>query len=112
MINESKFQFILLGLTSALTLAMVFAHGRTFAVLEIAVLIVSVASLLLLIPRWKAQEAIRSAWGSIIFAAGAIISYKQSSGAVTVLIPGIASVIFAIFAVREFSSENKLSKCD
>ncbi|MFC5864224.1 hypothetical protein ACFPT7_18105 [Acidicapsa dinghuensis] len=97
-----KLQYILLGLAAALTLAMVFAKSHTFVVLEIAVMSVSVLSLLLLIPHWKAQEAIRSAWASIVFAAGAIIPYKLQHPVVLILVPGAASAIFAIFAVREF----------
>jgi len=104
-VNWSKLQYFLLGLASALTLVMVFAKSRTFFVLEIAVMSVSVLSLLLLIPHWKAQEAIRSAWSSIVFAAGAIISYKLQYSGALLLVPGTASALFAFFAVREFRSQ-------
>lgn len=105
MANESKLQYILLGWASALAFAMMFAKSRTLVVLEIAVLSVSVLSLALLIRRWKTQQAIRSAWGSIILAAGTIISYKVQHSGALLLVPGTASAIFAIFAVREFGSE-------
>jgi hypothetical protein len=84
---------------------MVMAKSRTFVVLEIAVLCVSVLSLVLLIPHWKAQEAIRSALSSIVLAAGAIISYKLGHNGVLILVPGTLSVIFAVFAVKEFRSQ-------
>jgi hypothetical protein len=107
MVNRSKLQYILLGLASALTFVMVFAKSRTLVVLEIAVLSVSVLSVALLIPRWKTQEAIRSALGSIVLAAGAIVSYKQQHSGVLLLVPGTASAIFAIFAVKEFRSQRE-----
>ena len=105
MVNRSKLQYVLLGLASALTLVMVFAKSHTFVVLEIAVMSVAVMSLLLLIPHWKSQEAIRSAWASIALAASTIISYKMQHSGVLLFVPGTLSVIFAFFAVKEFRSQ-------
>jgi hypothetical protein len=89
---------------------MVFARSRTLVVLGIAVLSVWVLSVVLLIRRWKTQEAIRSALGSIILAAGAIISYKLQHSGALLLVPGMGSAILAIFAVREFRSQNKQAR--
>jgi hypothetical protein len=105
MISRYKLQYILLGLASALTLVMVFATSRTLVVLEITFLSVWVLSLVLVIRHWKIQEAIRSALGSIILAAGAIISYKMQHSGALLLVPGTASALFAFFAVREFRSQ-------
>jgi len=102
MISRFKLQYVLLGLASALTLVMVFAKSRTLVVLEIALLSVLVLSVALLIRRWKTQEAIRSAWASIVLAAASIISYKLQHSGALLLVPVTASAIFAIFAVREF----------
>jgi hypothetical protein len=107
MINRSQLQYILLGLASALTLVMAFAKSRTLVVLEIAFLSVWVLSLVLVIPRWKMQEAIRSALGSIVLAAGAIISFKLRYSWSLLVVPAAGSVILAIFAVREFRSQKE-----
>ena len=105
MVNRSKLQYVLLGLASVLTLFMALAKSRTVFFLGTAVLSVWVLSVVLLIPHWKAQEAIRSALSSIVFAAGAIISYKLQHSGILIFVPGVASAIFAIFAVREFRSQ-------
>jgi Na+/pantothenate symporter len=97
-------------MASAMALAMVFANSHTLVVLEIALLSVLVLSLALLIRRWKTQEAIRSALASIVFAAGAIISYKVQHSEVLILVPGVASALFAIFAFREFRSQKASSR--
>jgi hypothetical protein len=103
--NRSKLQYVLLGLASALTLVMAFAKGRTLVVLGIALLSILALSMESLIRRWRTQEAIRSAWASLILAAGTIFSYKLQHSGALLLVPGAASAIFAIFAVRELRSQ-------
>jgi hypothetical protein len=105
MISRSRLQHVLLGLASLLTLVLAFSNGRMFVVVGIAILNILAISLVVLTRRWKTQEAIRSAWSSILLAAGAVGSHKYNSGTVTVLLPWIASIIFAIFAVKGFLGE-------